>query len=55
MMENLERMEAGISQLARTRTSRVPRARVRICNSRIWFLPYRLEPRRSSVWDRNGW
>jgi hypothetical protein len=32
MMENRENMEAGISQLARTRTSRVPRTEIRICD-----------------------
>lgn len=37
MMENRERMEDGNSQLPRTRTSRVPRARIRTCYCKKGF------------------
>jgi len=33
MMENRERMEAGTSQLPRTRTSSVPKTQIRICSA----------------------
>jgi hypothetical protein len=49
MMENREKMDAGNSQFARTRTSRVPRTGIRINKSRKRLLRYHRELHRSNA------
>jgi hypothetical protein len=53
MIENRERMEDGIGQLPRTRTSSVPVHDQQLYATTV-IVTHHLELRQSNVWDRNS-